>query len=71
MVAKGPNTNMIGSTGMSDKSRNYLSLRWFFDGVGDTFNPNSIKASSAPAPMPTPSAASASAAAAYRAANPV
>jgi hypothetical protein len=35
----GPNTNMIGSSGLSDKFFNYLSLRWFFYGAGDTFNP--------------------------------
>jgi hypothetical protein len=40
LVSKGPNTNMVGSTGMNDKSRNYLSLRWFFNGAGDTFNPD-------------------------------
>jgi len=35
----GPNTKMIGSTGMSDKTFNYLSLRWFFYGAGDSYNP--------------------------------
>jgi hypothetical protein len=39
IVSDGPNTNMIGSNGMNDKSRNYLSLRWFFYGSGDMFNP--------------------------------
>lgn len=39
LVAKGPNTKMIGSTGMNDKTRNYLSLRWFFYGANDEFNP--------------------------------
>jgi hypothetical protein len=39
LVKNGPNTKMIGSTGMQDKSRNYLSLRWFFAGANDTFNP--------------------------------
>jgi hypothetical protein len=33
LVQKGPNTTMIGSNGLSDKSRNYLSLRWFFAGA--------------------------------------
>jgi hypothetical protein len=40
IVRDGPNTNMIGSTGMNDKSRNYLSLRWFFYGSGDMYNPS-------------------------------
>ena len=40
IVSDGPNTDIIGSTGMNDKSRNYLSLRWFFYGSGDMFNPS-------------------------------
>ena len=45
---KGPNTKMIGSGGMGLKDPNYLSLRWFFAGSGDMFNPgvNKAKASS-------------------------
>ena len=39
IVAKGPNTKMIGSSGMNDKSRNYLSLRWFFYGSNNMYNP--------------------------------
>jgi hypothetical protein len=39
IVANGPNTKMIGNNGMNDKSRNYLSLRWFFYGANDSFNP--------------------------------
>jgi len=39
LVTKGPNTNMIGSTGMNDKNADYLSLRWFFYGNTDMFNP--------------------------------
>ena len=35
----GPNTKMIGSNGMNSNVFNYLSLRWFFYGAGDTFNP--------------------------------
>jgi hypothetical protein len=31
---------MIGSTGMNDKMFNYLSLRWFFYGSGDSYNPS-------------------------------
>lgn len=37
----GPNTKMISSGGgMSLKNPNYLSLRWFFYGAGDMFNPS-------------------------------
>ena len=39
IVARGPNTTLIGNTGMNDKNRDYLSLRWFFYGAGDAFNP--------------------------------
>lgn len=41
IVSDGPNTNMIGNNGMNDKNRDYLSLRWFFYGAGDMFNPAS------------------------------
>jgi hypothetical protein len=37
ILASGPNTKMIGGTsGLGDKMSNYLSLRWFFAGSGDT-----------------------------------
>jgi hypothetical protein len=39
-IAKnGPNTNMKGDNGMNVKNSNYLSLRWYFYGEGDEFNP--------------------------------
>jgi hypothetical protein len=38
IAANGPNTKMIGSYGL-DRTTNYLSLRWFFYGAGDEFNP--------------------------------
>jgi hypothetical protein len=31
---------MIGANGMNDKLANYLSLRWFFSGAGDGYNPS-------------------------------
>jgi hypothetical protein len=40
IVNKGPSTKMIGSNGMADKMYNYLSLRWFFYGAGDSYNPS-------------------------------
>ena len=39
MVVKGPNTSMVGSSSMAMKNPNYLSLRWFFFGSKDQFNP--------------------------------
>ena len=40
LAANGPNTYTIGSTnGMSDRTKNYLSMRWFFYGAGDGSNP--------------------------------
>ena len=39
-IAKnGPNTKMVGSGGMDLKNPDYLSIRWFFTGAGDMFNP--------------------------------
>jgi hypothetical protein len=39
LVTRGPNKKMIGTTGMSDQLTNYLSLRWFFYGSNDMYNP--------------------------------
>jgi len=39
IMSTGPNTKMIGSNGLIDPTYNYLSLRWFFYGAGDSFNP--------------------------------
>ena len=39
LVKSGPNTNMTGSNGMNIKNPNYLSLRWYFYGEGDEYNP--------------------------------
>lgn len=41
MISNGPNTNMIGgdSDALNLKNPDYLSLRWFFNGVGDGYNP--------------------------------
>ena len=40
IVNKGPNTKMIGNNGLMDKMFNYLSLRWFFYGAGNSYNPS-------------------------------
>jgi hypothetical protein len=37
---KGANTYMRGSNGLNLKTSNYLSLRWFFYGMGDSYNPS-------------------------------
>jgi len=41
LVNYGPNTNMRSSNGINIKKPDYLSLRWFFYGMGDTYNPDS------------------------------
>ena len=40
IASDGPNTRMIGTSGMSDNNFDYLSLRWFFYGAGDSYNPS-------------------------------
>lgn len=39
LVKNGPNTKMVGSSAINLKNPNYLSVRWFFAGAGDQFNP--------------------------------
>lgn len=39
LLRSGPNTKMLGSNGMNIKDPNYLSLRWFFYGTTDGYNP--------------------------------
>jgi Concanavalin A-like lectin/glucanases superfamily len=39
IAANGPNTTITGSNPINYKDSNYLSLRWFFYGSGDGFNP--------------------------------
>jgi len=36
---KGANTYIRGSNNLDLKKPNYLSLRWFFYGMGDSYNP--------------------------------
>ena len=43
LVNKGPNTKMIGEGGMRLKKPDYLSLRWFFYGSGDQYNPTRMR----------------------------
>jgi len=46
IVEKGPNIKMVGSNGMNDSMYNFLSLRWFFYGAGNGFNPDAQDSSS-------------------------
>lgn len=39
IVNSGPDTTLIRGNGMLDRMYNYLSLRWFFYGAGNGFNP--------------------------------
>jgi hypothetical protein len=39
LVSRGPNTKMLGNNGMNLKDSNYLSLRWFFKGSNNAFDP--------------------------------
>ena len=39
LAIDGPNTTMTGSNGINSKNANYLSLRWFFYGEGNSLNP--------------------------------
>lgn len=39
IASGGPNTKMIGSNGINSNVFDYLSLRWFFYGAGDGYNP--------------------------------
>lgn len=42
IINKGPNTKMIGSNGIQLKRPDYLSLRWYFSGNGDLYNPTEV-----------------------------
>ena len=39
IYSKGANTQKIGTNGVELNNFNYLSLRWFFNGIGNAFNP--------------------------------
>jgi len=40
IASEGANTYLRGSNGLNLKKPDYLSLRWFFYGMGDSFNPS-------------------------------
>ena len=39
LVNSGPNTKIVGSNGLDNKMAKYLSLRWYFYGDNDGYNP--------------------------------
>ena len=39
LVINGPNTDMTGTDTLNMTNSNYLSLRWFFYGNSDAYNP--------------------------------
>lgn len=39
IISEGPNTTIIGDNNVNNKLAKYLSLRWYFYGSGDTYNP--------------------------------
>jgi hypothetical protein len=43
LVSKGPNTKIISGNGIVDKMYDYLSLRWFFYGTGNAYNPTTMR----------------------------
>jgi hypothetical protein len=65
LVTAGPNTQMvgIGSSAMTSNTNDYLSLRWFFGGAGDGYNPLKPSPSSGGPSAAGPSSAGPSAAA--------
>jgi hypothetical protein len=44
LYSKGANTTMAGNDGINLNNFNYLSLRWFFSGAGNAFNPDDMGA---------------------------
>ena len=43
IMERGPNTKMVGYSGKMTKNSNFLSLRWYFYGEGDEYNPTKIR----------------------------
>jgi hypothetical protein len=39
LVQNGPDTTLAGSSAVSDTNSNYLSMKWYFSGQGDMYNP--------------------------------
>ena len=49
IYTKGANTKMISPNSVELKNSNYLSLRWFFNGIGNAFNPATTTTTTPPA----------------------
>jgi len=43
IVGGGPNTRLLIGNGLVDKMYDYLSLRWFFYGSGNAYNPTNLR----------------------------
>jgi hypothetical protein len=43
IVGQGPNTRLLTGNGAADKMYDYLSLRWFFYGSGNAYNPTNLR----------------------------
>lgn len=43
IVSQGPNTTLLSGNGVVDKMYDYLSLRWFFYGSGNAYNPTNFR----------------------------
>jgi hypothetical protein len=39
LVKGGPNNKLVGTSGLTSKASNYLSMKWYFYGNGDQYNP--------------------------------
>jgi hypothetical protein len=39
IAARGPNTRLVSANSSNTRPFDYLSLRWYFYGQGDTYNP--------------------------------
>lgn len=42
LIIKGPNKKLTGTNGMNNTNNDYLSLRWYFYGIKDMFNPGPV-----------------------------
>jgi hypothetical protein len=43
IVSQGPNTRLLSENGVVDRMYDYLSLRWFFYGSGNAYNPTNLR----------------------------
>lgn len=48
IAKRGPNTSIADNSALNDKDPSYLSMRWYFYGDGDQYNPTAISPSMGP-----------------------